>query len=202
MRVRRWGRPLAPGPFTVVDVETTGLDPNDDRVIEIAVVTTDDRGRPVDEWSSLVDPGRDAGPTDVHGITDAELVGAHDFAALVPELTRRLDGTVLVAHNLPFDVAFLGNEQQRLPRQATAAGGVTTGVVGGLCTLELSRRLLPRPPDGWSLGALCAEVGLPLVDAHRALADARATAGLLAVLLSELPHGRPHVLGHRLTVGR
>jgi DNA polymerase III epsilon subunit family exonuclease len=204
VRLRRWGRPLASGHFAVVDVETTGLDPGEDRIIEVAVVTTDARGRVTDEWSTLVDPGRDAGPTDVHGITDADLVGADDFAAVAQELAHRLDGTVLVAHNLAFDSAFLAHEQRRIGVPGGEAGSsrLTTGVVGGLCTLELSRRMLPRPADGWSLGALCAMVGVPLLGAHRALVDARATAGLLAVLLAEFPTDPPRFLGRRLTVTR
>lgn len=202
VRVRRWGRALPAGPFAVLDLETTGLDPSNDRVIEIAVVTTDERGQVIDEWSTLVDPERDAGPTDVHGITDAQLVGADIFATLAPELARRLDGTVLVAHNLAFDAAFLTTEQHRLSPEAIETEALTAGVVGGLCTLELSRSLLSRPEDGWSLGALCALVGVPLVDAHRALVDARATAGLLAVLLAELPAGRPRPLGRRLILER
>jgi DNA polymerase III epsilon subunit-like protein len=188
----------------VVDVETTGLDPVVDRVIEVAVVTTDDRGRVTDEWSTLVDPGRDPGPTAVHGIDDADLVGAADFAAVAPELFARLDGAVLVAHNLPFDAAFLAHERRRidLPGAEGSRPLLTTGVVGGLCTLDLSRRLLPRPTDGWSLGSLCAQVGVPLVDAHRALVDARATAGLLAALLAELPGGPPRLLARRLSLTR
>ena len=181
----------------MVDVETTGLSPADDRVIEIAVVTTDSQGRVTDEWSALVDPGRDAGPTDLHGITDTDLVGAGAFDERAGELSQRVRGCVLVAHNLPFDAAFLAAEQRRAP----SGPAVLAGVDAGLCTLELSRRLLPRPTDGWSLGALCASLDVPLVGAHRALVDARATAGLLEVLLGELPAGPP-LLGRRLTARR
>ncbi len=198
MRVRRWGRPLPDRPFAVVDVETTGLSPTDDRVIEIAVVTTDHRGRVTDEWSTLVDPGRDAGPTDVHGITDDDLAGVGAFGERAPELSQRVRGCVLVAHNLSFDAAFLAAEQGRAP----GGPAVLEGVDAGLCTLELSRRLLARPTDGWSLGALCASFDIPLVDAHRALVDARATAGLLEVLLGELPSGAPPLLARRLTARR
>ena len=181
----------------MIDVETTGLEPADDRVIEVAVVRTDPRGRVTDEWSTLVDPGRDAGPTDVHGITDNDLIGAGAFEEQAAELSRRTRGCVLVAHNLAFDAAFLAAEQRRAPRGPAALAGVEAG----LCTLELSRRLLARPTDGWSLGALCASLEVPLQGAHRALVDARATAGLLEVLLGELP-ARPPLLGRRLTVRR
>ncbi len=198
MRVRRWGAPLDGRPFAVLDVETTGLDPEVDRVIEMAVVTTDAQGRITDEWSTLLDPGRDAGATHVHGIADGDLVDAAAFVDRAPELADRLAGTILVAHNLAFDVAFLGSEEGRLGDDVAPLAGVDAG----LCTLELSRRLLRRPAQGWSLGALCAEVGVPLLGPHRALVDARATAGLLGVLLAEVPGGRSRPLARRLTVRR
>jgi DNA polymerase-3 subunit epsilon len=175
--LRRVGRPVGDAGFAVVDVETTGLVPGTDRVVEVAVVRTDAHGAVVDEWSTLVDPGGDPGASDIHGITLADLHGAATFAEVAPELARRLDGRILVAHNLPFDAAFLAAEQRPS----------LLGATGGLCTLQLSRAVLGRPAGGWSLGALCTEVGVPLDDAHRALADARATAGLLEALLAEVP---------------
>ena len=192
VRARRVGRPLHPRRFAVVDLETTGLDPATDRIIEVAVVTTDGRGRRVGEWSALVDPGRDPGPTEVHGISAADLDGAADFAAVAAQVAPLLAGTVVVAHNLAFDAAFLAAEQRRVGADLLGAAE------GGLCTLDLSRRLLPRPAGGWSLAALCADVEVALVDPHRALVDARATAGLLAALLAGLPSGRPRPLGRRL----
>lgn len=196
VRARRLGRPVTPARFAVLDVETTGLRPDRDRVIEIAVVTTDPRGRVIEEWTALVDPGRDPGPTELHGITAEDLAGAPHFGALLPEVSARLDGAVVVAHNLAFDAAFLAAEQGRAGEDLLGAAD------GGLCTLELSRRLLPRSTDGWSLGALCTALDVDLVDPHRALVDARATAGVLAVLLADMPAGRPPVLARRLTGGR
>ena len=72
--------PLAPGgPYAVVDVETTGLDPTVDRVVEVAVVRCDEQGHPVSEWSTLVQPDRDPGPTTVHGLTADDLAAAPRF---------------------------------------------------------------------------------------------------------------------------
>nr|WP_249420032.1 3'-5' exonuclease [Rhabdothermincola salaria] len=193
LRARRVGRAQHPERFAVVDLETTGLDPATDRVIEIAVVTVDGHGRLLGEWSALVDPGRDPGPTEVHGITAADLAGAADFATVAAQVAPLLAGTVVVAHNLAFDAAFLAAEQRRVGADLLAAAD------GGLCTLDLSRRMVRRPAGGWSLAALCAHVDVALVDPHRALVDARATAGLLAALLAGLPSGRPRLLGRRLT---
>jgi DNA polymerase III subunit epsilon len=180
----------------VLDLETTGLTPALDRIVEVAVVTTDPIGGVLEEWSVLVDPGRDPGPTEVHGITERHLDGATAFVDVVPGLRERLDGSVIVAHNLAFDAAFLATEAER------AGVALLAGVQGGLCTLDVSRSTMGRPSDGWSLGSLCATFGVPLVDPHRALVDARATAGLLAALLAELPASRPRLLTRRLTLGR
>ncbi len=181
VRLRRWG-PAAPRmPFAVIDVETTGLDPDADRVIEVAVVGCGEDGRATSHWSSLVQPGRDAGATSVHGITDDDLRDAPTFADLVPALVACLQGRIVVAHNLPFDVAFLGAELDRVgadPLRGT-----------GLCTLAFARSVLPDP-GGYSLAACCAAVGVDHHEAHRALADARVTADLLAAMIARVPDRR------------
>ena len=182
VRLRRFG-PLAPaGPYAVVDVETTGLDPAVDRVVEVAVVRCDASGRAVSEWSSLVNPGRDPGPTAVHGITDADLATAPRFAEVADRLATELDGAVVTAHNLAFDAAFLAAEWARADIERPEALG--------LCTLTLARALHPGRAEGYSLAACSAAAGIPQPEAHRALADARVTADLLGSLLGAVPTGR------------
>lgn len=182
VHLRRLG-PLAPsGPFAVVDVETTGLDPRADRIVEVAVVRCDEHGTVTSEWSSLVQPERDPGPTGVHGITADDLDAAPRFAEVADDLATRLDGTVITAHNLAFDARFLHEEWRR--------AGIDRPLQPGLCTLTLSRELHPRRPDGYSLAACAAAAGIDQPDAHRALADARVTASLLASLLDAVPSGR------------
>lgn len=170
----------------MVDLETTGLDPAEDRIVEVAVVTTDAAGAAVEEWRSLVQPGRDPGPTEVHGLTAAALADAPRYDEVATELARRLRGTTVVAHNLAFDAAFLAAEQAR--RGPGGGTGPWEAPAPGLCTLELARRVLPGP-DGYSLAACCEATGVRLDDAHTALGDARATAGLLAALLDRLGSG-------------
>jgi DNA polymerase III epsilon subunit-like protein len=63
--------------YTVVDLETTGLFPQQhDRIVEIAIVTVSDAGHIEQEWSTLVNPQRDVGPTHIHGITAREVLDA------------------------------------------------------------------------------------------------------------------------------
>ena len=182
IRLRRFG-PLAPsGPYAVVDVETTGLDPAVDRIVEVAVVRCDASGRARSEWSTLVHPGRDPGPTAVHGITDDDLATAPRFADIAGRLAAELDGAVVTAHNLAFDASFLAAEWAR--------SGLERPEAQGLCTLTLARSLHPGRSEGYSLAACSAAAGIPQPEAHRALADARVTADLLGSLLGAVPAGR------------
>src|SRR5699024_1581397 len=73
--------PLAPR-FAVIDVETTGLDPERERIVEIAIVRADAQGRPIDHWATRLNPGIPMRATHVHGITDADVAGAPRFADL------------------------------------------------------------------------------------------------------------------------
>jgi len=175
---------MGPSPFApllgiadrvvVVDTETTGFTASD-RVVEIACVTVDLHGRVIGEWQTLLDPGRDVGPTEVHGITAAMVAGAPTFADVVDDLARQLHGAVLAAHNLPFDARMLAREIERLADDRVADFGV------GLDTLRATRA---------KLGVSCAEYGISLDGAHRALDDARATAELLVRVAGQLPTHR------------
>lgn len=62
--------------YTVLDLETTGLFPQKhDRILEIGVVSVSEDGDVLDEWSTLINPGRDVGPTSIHGITARDVLG-------------------------------------------------------------------------------------------------------------------------------
>lgn len=147
--------------FVVVDAETTGLY-NSDRIVEVAAVTVSGHGRIVDEWDTLIDPQRDVGPTHIHRITASMVSAAPTFAEIASALSERLQGAVVVAHNLTFDTRMLIHEYER--HNAALDPG------DGLCTLRLA---------GERLGDACHHHGIPFEFPHRALADARATAHLL-----------------------
>lgn len=169
------------GPYAVVDVETTGLSPGrGDRVIEIAVARVDAHGRVEDEFATLVNPeGRDTGPVFIHGISNADAANAPTFADIAPELLARLDGTVVVAHNAPFEERFLATEFARAGHRDLR--------MPALCTLWLGRRTFQTPNH--KLGTIAREAGVPLVDKHAALGDVRAVSRLLPLMLSR--HGSP-----------
>jgi DNA polymerase-3 subunit epsilon len=155
---------LIPGPVAFIDVETTGADPRSDRITEIGMVLLDD-GVVVEEWTTLVNPGRGipAGIERLTGISDAMVGAAPSFADIACELAARLDGRLLAAHNARFDYAFLRNEFKR-------AGMAFRGPV--LCTVRLSRHFFPEQPRH-NLDALIERFSLPCDARHRALPDAR-----------------------------
>lgn len=166
--------PLLNRPVAVVDVETTGLFPfRHDRVIEIAVVVLDGDGVVVREFVSLVNPGRDIGPSRVHGLTSTDVLHAPRFEEIASDLVDVLKDVVgIAAHNARFDRQFLESEFGRL--------GIDLPGVFSLCTMELV--------GGGKLDQCCADYGVQRDGyAHHALSDARAAAGLLLRALEDHP---------------
>lgn len=169
--------------YTVIDVETTGLSPTThDRVVEIAVVYVSDSGRLQDRWSTLVNPQRDVGRTDIHGITATDVVDAPTFSEIAPYVLRAINGRVVTAHNAAFDLRFLAHELVRsgVPLERLP--------LSGLCTMQWSKFYLQSPSR--KLIDCCAVADIPLTSAHSAAADALATAQLLSHYL-KAAQGRP-----------
>ena len=160
--------------FAVIDVETTGLFASRaDRIVEVAVVTMTPTGEVVDDWTTLVDPGRDIGPTSIHGLTARHVDGAPVFADIVGDLLQRLGGRILVGHNAIFDIGFLQAELNR--------AGYSVDLRPGLCTMRLASSL---HVGARSLSACCEARGIQHARAHEADEDARVTGQLLMSLLS------------------
>jgi len=156
--------------FAVLDVETTEGDPTRGRVMEVAVLAlngSEERLR----WDSLVHP-RCRVPHFMQrltGIDDRMLRDAPAFSGTVRTLETLTQDRIIVAHNVRFDMTALAHEFAR------------TGLVferSTLCTERLGRRLVPNL-EHYNLGSLCRYFGITLVGAHRAMADAEATAELL-----------------------
>jgi DNA polymerase-3 subunit epsilon len=161
--------------YVVVDVETTGLRADVDRIVSLAMVFCDADGEICGSWYTLVDAGVDPGPTHVHGITSSMLEGAPDFAAIAPAVGEALSGLTFVAHNAAFDWGFLSREFERC--------GIEIVKAERLCTLVLARSMR-LDVSSYSLVSLGEYFGLESWQAHNALADAIACAGLLHQLLA------------------
>lgn len=160
--------------FAVVDVETSGFQPPNAEVVEIAVVHVDEAGRLTGRWDTLVRPLGGVGATHVHGITPGMVRQAPSFHDIAETLHTLLAGRVPVAHNLAFDAKFLIAE-------FTRAGINAPEIREGVCTLNTAKRHIPGPPH--KLANCCAHAGITLTDAHKALGDATATAHLLGYFL-------------------
>ncbi len=171
------GVALADLSFAVVDVETTGGMSGGDRIMDIAVVEVRG-GAVVDEWRTLVNPGRpvDRFVESLTGIRSEMLRSAPHFEHIAPEVQRRLEGRVFVAHNVGFDWRFVSSELTEATGQAPA--------VARLCTVKLVRCLLPRLRRR-NLDAVSAHFGIRIHERHRAYGDALATARVLIRLLDE-----------------
>ena len=147
--------------FVVIDVETTGFG-RYDRLVEIATVTLDPETlETIDEYDTLINPERDVGPTGVHGITAAMVEAAPTFTEIIAAVANRLQGAVLIAHNLAFD--------KRMLLLEFARKGVAIDPGDGLCTYRATKK---------KLCLACEEYRIPLSCHHRALADAQTTAEL------------------------
>jgi len=145
------------------DIETTGLYKSD-KIIEIALVVFKEN-KVLEEWSTLVNPMRDVGKTNIHGISPSMISAAPLFDEIVNDLFRMIDKRILVAHNLSFDNRMLAQELEH--------AGFEGDLGKGFCTLVASRRLLPGTGD--SLKSTCEALGIESIDAHSALGDARMT---------------------------
>ncbi len=98
-----------PDSFVVIDVETTGLEPERDRIVEVAIVTYE-RENVIESYSTLIDPETrmPEAASAVNGITDGMLVGKPKIHEVIPEIYRRIAGKVLVGYNVLFDIKFIG----------------------------------------------------------------------------------------------
>lgn len=105
------GAPVPTGPataFVVFDLETTGLEPKKERIVEIGAVKFDRRG-PIGRFSVLIDPGipMPAKASEINGITDAMLAGKPGIDLVLPDFLRFIGDAPLIAHNANFDCSFV-----------------------------------------------------------------------------------------------
>lgn len=156
--------------FAVIDLETTGLFPQKhDRIVEVAIVHVSPEGVVEGAWETLVNPQRDMGAQRIHGISAAAAARAPEFGALAPSIAALLRGRVPVAHNASFDARFLTHAMGQV-------GEWCPSHEYWMCTMQLAGTFLP---GNRSLADCSAAIGYAIENAHRASADAAATAALL-----------------------
>lgn len=166
--------------YAIVDIETTGGHASANGITEVAILIHDGKGI-TKRFSTLINPQM---PIPVYiqaltGINDEMVSSAPTFKDVADELFNLLHDKIFVAHNVNFDFSFL--------RYHFAAAGYVLQIKK-LCTVRLSRKIMPGLIS-YSLGKLCKQVGIDLIDRHRAMGDASATACLFSMLLERDTEG-------------
>ncbi len=172
--------------FVVLDVETTGLRPGPDRVIEIAGVRLCG-GEAVDSFQSLVNPCRRIPPfiTQFTGITPEMVRDAPTAKEVMPDFIQFIDGAIIVGHNVGFDIGFLAYEAQLLGRAFPP---------DGLDTIPLARRFCPSLKR-FKLDLVASHLNIPASNRHRALGDASVTAAVFLRILELARQQNIHTFG-------
>ncbi|MDX2306064.1 MAG: exonuclease domain-containing protein [Microscillaceae bacterium] len=162
--------------YAIVDIETTGLRVQEDKITEIAIFIYDG-AQIVDSFHSLINPERYLPEyiTQLTGINNEMLEDAPKFYEVAKDIVQITEGKVFVAHNAHFDYTFLKNEFKQLGFNFQRKT---------LCTVRLSRKLFPGLAS-YSLDKICRHFDISITDRHRAAGDAEATTRLLEVLLQK-----------------
>jgi DNA polymerase III subunit epsilon len=164
--------------YAIVDIETTGSNSRNEKMTEIAIVIHDGT-QVVDKFESLINPEVSIPPfiSRLTGISDDLVAGAPRFYEIACKIVEITEGCIFVAHNVLFDYSFVREEFSRLGYNYKRPM---------LCTVKLSRKIIPGHPS-YSLGNLCASLGITIENRHRAMGDAWATAKLFELLLQKDP---------------
>lgn len=155
--------------FVALDLETTGMNPSSDRIIEIGMVRVEE-GSVTGEYSHLIFPGMRISEriTNITGITNEMVDGQPMIGELLPEILAFMGNLPLLGHNIIFDFSFL--------KKAVVNGGGTFEKEA-VDTLKIARRILPQV-EKKNLDRLCDYFQIPPGNSHRALDDARSAMAL------------------------
>ena len=161
--------------YVCIDLETTGLNPKTDKIIEIGIVKVEEN-RIVKEWETLVNPDRklEERIIELTGIRDEQLSSAPSIDEVLPQLLDIVGDSVLLGHSVLFDYSFVKKAaaNRRLSFERT-----------GIDTLKIARKYL-ADLESRSLPCLCRHYGIRH-SAHRALHDAEATVELYQKLAEQ-----------------
>lgn len=162
--------------YCIIDVETTGGSAAHSRITEIAIFKTDGK-KILDSYSTLINPGRSIPQNIVRltGINDAMVAQAPPFSLVASKIDSFTKDCIFIAHNVNFDYSFIRSEFERIGMSYRRKK---------LCTVRLSRQLF-KGKASYSLGKLCKDLNIPVLNRHRAFGDAEATVLLFHLLLSK-----------------
>ena len=162
--------------FAIVDLETSGLEPGNARVIEIAILLVNSKGEIHEEYATLINPGNgQVGPTFIHHITEEAVLSAPTFEEVAGDILKRFENRIIVAHHAAFEDKFLAAEFKR--------AGIKLPPMPALDTLWLSREVLDLP--NYKMQTVLQHFGVEETDLHTALGDVRALNKILPTLISQ-----------------
>ncbi len=150
--------------FICLDCETTGLDPKNDRIIEIAVMCFD-QDQVYDQMESLIDPGCEIPPTStaIHNITSEMTKGKPRISEILPLILEMIGKHIIIGHGIQFDIDILATAAEREQVSCSIRGNLF------LDTLRLARLYGESPIN--SLEHLRKHFNIPMEGAHRAMSD-------------------------------
>ena len=182
-----WMRPWYEQNLVVFDVETTGVHPHDDRIVELGIARFE-RGQLVATWGTLLHPGRDI-PEEasaIHGIRNADVAQSPRLIAAVPKLLALTRDAWPCAYNALFDRTFWTNELRGLV--GLDLSGISVPMFDGRFQWIDPVVWVRRKHGIWGgnkLGAACERKGISIESAHRATDDAMATGRLLYAMAAD-----------------
>ena len=163
------------GTYVVFDVETTGLDPLKEEIIEIGACKVVN-GRIDETFATFVKPSKHIPKeiTELTGIDDSMVENAPTINYVMPDFYKFCDGATLVAHNIAFDISFIHNISKKLSYNFDHQN---------MDTMLIARQKLPGLKN-YKLGTIVEKLNIVLDNAHRAINDATATAKAFIKLMN------------------
>ncbi len=177
-----WGEneaDLEAATYTVFDLETTDLSVHEGKIIEISAARIKDH-QVIDRFDSFVDPDEPLSDFTkrLTGISDKDLKGAPSPSEALEQFRNFIEGTILVAHNAPFDLAHLEANLEAYELEG--------GPYAVIDTLQLARQFYADKLKRFNLKAVAKYFGVELARHHRAEYDTQATAGVFMHMLADL----------------
>lgn len=162
-------------PLVFLDVETTGLYPTKDDIIEVSAIKFDYGMNPISCFTTLCKPRKPIPEeaTKINHITDDMVASAPEFSQVAPALTDYIRGCNVAGHNLEFDLRFIFVHGADFPEDKRLYD-----------TLDLARRTIRKSSGyGYDLGSVCVYYGIWRDQAHRSLSDCYATSKIFSSLV-------------------
>lgn len=165
------------GPYAIIDLETSGFNPPESRILEIAILKIDKDGKELDRFETLINPETDnVGRTDIHGIDLRMLKEAPTFHEASGRILELIENSIIVAHNARFEENFLAYQFNE--------AGFDLNLIPSLDTLWLARNTIDL--ENYKLETVVSGLNEQIIDAHTALGDVVAVAKILPKMLSRI----------------